>query len=134
MLFAVNIIACHTSKVSSNATITEKDNSKYLNGTWQLQTLFASDNKWDKQPVLNINFVEKTISGNNGCNSFGGKVTIKGSYIAIDRQIISTKMACTTKYERGFIPALLKINTYTVRGNELELAQGEIVLMKFKRQ
>ena len=134
MLVAVSIMACHTSKVSSNTMISEKDNSKYLNGTWQLQTLFASDNKWDKQPVLNINFEERTISGNNGCNSFGGKFTLKGSYIAVDRQVISTKMACTTKYERDFIPALLKINTYTVKGNDLELAQGEIVLMKFKRQ
>ena len=134
MLVAVNMIACHSSKVTSNIPVIEKGNSKYLNGSWQLQMLFASDNKWDKPPVLNINFGEKTISGNDGCNSFGGKFIIKENYFAIDKQIISTKMVCTINYTKAFMSVLLKINKYTITSNELELGQGEIVLMKFTKK
>jgi hypothetical protein len=42
-------------------------------------------------------------------------------------------MACSGNYEKSFLSVLLKINKYTINKDELELGQGEIVLMKFKR-
>ena len=35
--------------------------------------------------------------------------------------------------EKAFISALLKINRFTLVKDELELGQGEITLMRFKR-
>jgi heat shock protein HslJ len=127
------LISCHTSKTSSGKTVIEKNNIESLNGSWQLQMLFSSDNNWINTPFLNINLKDRSFSGNSSCNSISGKFTISESYIAFDKDIISTKMACIGSYEKSFLAALLKVNRYTLTKNELELGQGEIVLMKFKR-
>jgi len=132
-VFGIALISCHTSKTSSGNTVIEKNNATYLNGTWQLQMLFASDNNWTKAPFININLKDKTFSGNSSCNTISGKFTIDENYLGFDRNIISTKMACSGNYEKSFLSALLKINKYTINKDELELGQGEIVLMKFKR-
>ena len=127
------LISCNSSKRSAENVIEEKNNALNLNGNWQLQTLFSSDNNWTKQPYLNINLNDKTFSGNSGCNSIRGKFTIADNYIGFDKNIASTKMACQGSYEKTFLDALLKINRYTISKDELELGQGEIVLMKFKK-
>ena len=128
-------ISCHSSKKSSanENIVVEKNNTASLNGAWQLQMLFASDNKWERVPYININLADKTFSGNTSCNSIRGKYTIDGNYLGFDKNFISTKMACQNSYEKAFLSALLKINRYSINKDELELAQGEIVLMKFIR-
>lgn len=133
IIIAFSIISCHSSKKITTKTVKEKDRSSYLTGNWQLQTLFASDNKWTTNPYINLDLKEKTFTGNSGCNSINGKFTTNDSYIAFDKNIISTKMACAGNTEKAFLAALLKINKYTITNNELELGQGEIVLMRFIR-
>jgi heat shock protein HslJ len=125
-------ISCNTAKTTGNRVI-EKAKPEYLDGDWSLQMLFASDNNWTKAPFLNINVKDKTFSGNAGCNIIRGKFTINESYIEFDKNIISTKMACPGNYENTFLSALLKVNKYSILKEDLELSQGEIVLMKFKR-
>jgi heat shock protein HslJ len=111
LLFLAGILSCHTSKTSSGKTDSEKNTATHLNGNWQLQMLFASDS-----------------------NSITGKFAVgTENYIAFDKNFISTKMACTGNYEKAFLSTLLKINRYTINKDELELGQGEIVLMKFRR-
>jgi heat shock protein HslJ len=133
IIIASGIISCHSSKNTTSKTIKEKDNKAYLNGSWQLQMLFASDNKWTADPYIDLDLKEKTFTVNSGCNSISGRFTTSESYIAFDKNIVSTKMACAGNTEKAFLAALLKINKYTITNNELELGQGEIVLMKFKR-
>jgi heat shock protein HslJ len=132
-LLGIFFISCHSSKKISTNTVEEKNNTQRLNGNWQLQMLFASDSSWTKKPYINININDKIFSGISGCNSIRGKFTIAENYIGFDKNIISTKMACQGNYEKTFLAALLKINRYTITKDELELGQGEIVLMKFKR-
>lgn len=129
----VIFIACHTNKKLAGNTGNEKSNIEDLNGTWKLQMLFATDNNWAKAPFIKINLSDRSFTGNNSCNSVSGKFIINQSYIAFDKNIISTKMACTGNYENMFLSALLKINKYTIHKEELELSQGEIVLLKFKK-
>ena len=133
ILSGIFFISCHSSKKSSTDAVEEKSSTQSLNGNWQLEMLFSSDNSWSKQPFINININDKTFSGNSGCNSIRGKFTIAENYIGFDKNIVSTKMACRGSYEKTFLDALLKINRYTINKDELELGQGEIVLMKFKR-
>lgn len=130
---AFSFIACHSSKKSSENIIVEKNNTASLTGSWQLQMLFASDNKWERIPYINFNIADKTFSGNSGCNSIRGKFTTDGNYIGFDKNFISTKMACPGSNEIAFLSALLKINRYSINKDMLELGQGEIVLMKFNR-
>lgn len=135
--FVVVLTSCHSSKPSSGNVLIEKNNLSYLNGSWQLQMLFASDNNWVRTPVLNINLKDNTFSGNSGCNSISGKFSLKENYFGFDKNILSTKMACAetkaNRDERSFLTTMLKINNYTIIKDELEFSQGEIVLMKFKR-
>jgi len=129
----VIFISCHTHKNLAGNKVMEKNNLTELNGTWLLQTLFATDNNWTKAPFIKIDLKDRTFTGNSSCNSMSGKFIISQSYFAFDKNIISTKMACTGNYENIFLSALLKINKYTINKDELELGQGEIVLMKFKK-
>ena len=133
----ITIVSCHTSKPSSGNVVIEKNNISHLEGGWQLQMLFASDNNWVKAPVLNINLKDNTFSGNSGCNSISGKFSIKENYLGFNKNILSTKMVCAdtkaNQDESSFLATMLKINNYTIIKDALELSQGEIVLMKFKR-
>jgi heat shock protein HslJ len=99
---------------------------------------FASDNNWMKIPFISIDVNNKTFTGNSGCNDIRGKLIINNSYLAFDKNIISTKMACvyarSKNDENSFLAALLKINKFSINKDELELGQGEIVIMKFKRK
>ncbi len=133
IIIVISLISCHTSKKTSSGTVIEKNNESHLNGSWQLQMLFASDNKWASTPMININLKDKSFTGNSSCNSISGKFTINENYIAFDKNIISTKLACADNYEKSFLAALLKVNRYNLSKDELELGQGEIILMKFKK-
>ena len=134
ILFIALVSSCHTSSTSAGNTVTEKKNSAYLTGSWQLQMLFASDTNWARHPFINLNLEDRSFSGNSGCNSIRGKFTVSNeNYIAFDKNFVSTKMACPGSFEKSFLSALLKINRYTINKDELELGQGEIVLMKLKR-
>ncbi len=130
----LSLISCHTSKKTVDKIVSENINTNNLSGTWQLEMVFASDNHWPKAPFLNFDVKNKTYSGNSGCNSISGKFIINESYLAFDKNIISTKMSCQGNYEKTFLSALLKINRFTIIKDEMELGQGEIVLIRFKRK
>jgi len=138
IFFGIGITSCHSSKKTvTESVIVEKKVTPALNGTWQLQMIFASDNNWANAPTMNLNLTDRTFSGNSGCNNIKGQFTLMDSYLGFDKNIISTKMACSSgaesRYEKAFLSAILKVNKYTINNDELELGQGEIVLMKFKR-
>lgn len=126
------IFSCNTSGPAVGNPAKETS-AEFLAATWDLEMLFASDNNWATTPYININVRDKTFSGNAGCNSVSGKFMIIESYIEFDKNILSTKMACAGNNENIFLSALLKVNKYTILKEELELSQGEIVLMKFKK-
>jgi len=136
-IIIVVLISCSPTKQASEIKVAEKSNINYLNGNWQLQMLFASDNKWIKIPFISIDVSNKTFTGNSGCNAIRGKLIINNSYLAFDKNMISTKIACVdargNNDENSFLSALLKINKFFINKDELELGQGEIVIMKFKR-
>lgn len=136
-ILLVAVVSCKSSKTSITPKVVEKPRTELLEGSWQLESMFASDNTWSRAPVINLNLKDYSFSGNSGCNNIRGKFTIKDGYLGFDKTIISTKMACAdakaTRDEQAFLAALLKINSFTISKDLLELGQGEIVLMKFKR-
>jgi heat shock protein HslJ len=146
ILIAVILYNCRTSKPVINhepvqepieaapEIVVEKNKGIELNGSWELQKLWGTDNNRATAPYLNINFEEKTFAGNAGCNTISGKFTTNENYITIDKEITSTKMACPGNIEKSFLSVLLKINKFVVNDSELELSQDDIVLLKFKRK
>ncbi len=87
-------ISCRPPKQISQIKVAEKNNTNYLHGNWELEMQFASDNNWMKIPFISIDVNNKTFTGNSGCNDIRGKLIINNSYLAFDKNIISTKTAC----------------------------------------
>lgn len=136
LLLAI-LVSCNTKRITRvmpKPPVVTKDIGKELNGTWQLQKLWSSDSKWPKIPTINFDYEQKTFTGNNGCNSLSGKFKLLGSFIAFDKQMISTKMVCPGYNDNAFNNALLKVNKFAFTEGELELSQDDIVLLSFKKQ
>ncbi|GGF15037.1 hypothetical protein GCM10011321_03600 [Youhaiella tibetensis] len=66
------------------------------------------------------------VSGNGGCNGFGGTVTVTGDAVAFS-QMRSTMMACEEKamqQEHALHMALEAAKTYAIDGQTLTLRDG----------
>lgn len=102
-----------------------------------IENAFCLENNRAKVAFVNFNVKENTFSGNSGCNSISGSLILKKNYVGVDKNITSTKMACPDpkpkQDERSFLAALLKINKNSINKQEFELGQGDVVLLKFKR-
>ena len=131
-LFLISIVSCHTAK---HVTVIKpvENKSPLINGEWVLQMLFASDNNWNEPPLLKLDFLTKTFIGNTGCNTMSGKFTVSENYFSFDKSV-ATKKVCQGYNDYTFIAAISKINHYAIVNDQLELGQGEIVLMRFKRR
>lgn len=72
-------------------------NESDLAGYWTLKTLKGEDSKTaftNTIPSLQFNFDENTLSGNGGCNTFGGGFTLTEQNSFSAPNLISTMMAC----------------------------------------
>ncbi|MFH0708759.1 MAG: META domain-containing protein [Pseudomonadota bacterium] len=91
-----------------------------LNGDWKSTASNAT-----------IRFDEGKISGNDGCNRFGGTYTSLGNTLKISDKMMSTMMACSDiQNSTAFKNALLEANSYTNDGKKLVLlgVKGESLI------
>jgi heat shock protein HslJ len=102
-----------------------------LSGEWTLTRMVRDT--WDVPLVTTgktptIKFMDEGLSGNGGCNSYGGTFTTKGSKGFKAGPIRSTKMACmqggVSGQETAFFDILDKADTYRITGNTLTLSSG----------
>lgn len=100
-----------------------------LNGTgWILSTLAG-------QPALSgvtvtLNFQDGTVSGSDGCNSYSSAYQSSDDKLTIDKNIISTMMACDETIMQqapAFTAALPQVSSFKVDADQLTLlnADGE---------
>ncbi len=107
-----------------------------ISGKWNLS--FIKDypilnNDTGKNPFLNFNIRENSVSGNFGCNGFGGNYTINNDSLKITN-VMGTLMACPKmETENKFSAALQQIDSYKILNNELQLFKGKELLLAFKR-
>jgi len=75
---------------------------------------------------------EKRVKGFAGCNNMGGSFTLDGNKIHFTT--ISTKMFCQDRMdvEDQFFKVLSNTQTYTIKGEELYLYQGDTKLASFR--
>lgn len=67
------------------------------------------------------------VSGNSGCNSFGGTYTLKEGNRFETSQLISTMMACKNmEVEDQFIGILQKADTYIIHENTLQITKARM--------
>ena len=115
----------------------EKPISAELTNTrWQLSGLTTGDGAMMHMAIDDAIFMQiddaGMVSGNGGCNGFGGEATIDGNKLMIGNTI-STMMACAeedkTMRESEFFAALATSDSYEILRNSLSLydANGDLV-------
>lgn len=75
------------------------------------------------------------VSGNGGCNAFGGTLRKNGSEIRIG-QVISTKMFCqdSSDIENQFFRNLDRVTRYSFVSGNLQLFSGNRVILEFSKK
>lgn len=111
----------------------EAEKNETLAGKWQLQPVLASDTASGRIPTLNFDITKSRVTGNTGCNSFGGNFMFKGNALSFSNNIISTKMACPGYNEKTFLDNLLKTNRYEIKNGVLQLMYNTTILSNWVR-
>ena len=116
------------SGTTANSSSVGKAQPSLLSTKWVLD-----DKVKGKVPTLSIE--ANKISGNGGCNNYFGTLATDvstGSFVA--SQMGSTRMACDNlSSEQNYFQMLSKVTKYVSSGNTLELYQGGLLLLKFKK-
>ncbi len=86
--------------------------------------------KLTKNPTLKIDTKESTVSGDAGCNRYGGSILIDGNKINFDR-IRATKMYCLehNRVETAFLKALSLTHHYTLKDKQILFFDKEDTLL-----
>ena len=93
--------------------------------TWRLSSLGGEDAAAGVASTITFND-DGNVSGNGGCNSFGGQAAFDGAKLKFG-DLFSTMMACEEakmKQEGAFLAALEKTASYSVEGDTLTLLDG----------
>jgi heat shock protein HslJ len=88
-----------------------------------------------EKPSLRFYGANETFSGFTGCNKISGMYTMKGNSISFHNAAASTKMACIGEYdENEFLSKLRRVNTFRSTSGQLELLEGDNVLLVFSKK
>ena len=134
-IFIVTIffLSCNSTKKSSNkkennvVEKTKKTTTPKIAASYIVKEL-QGKKELAKNPT--IVFHKGSISGNSGCNRYGGKVTITGNKIKFGA-LMGTKMYCEAfmKIEKEFLKALSNTDHYKIVENQILLFDKENVLL-----
>lgn len=113
---------------------TAEDPSSALAGSWTLTSYGTAGAPVpaveDSGAQLTFN-EDGTVTGNSGCNGFGGDYTVEGNEITFG-QIVSTLMACEDlrmQQEAAVHRVLTDTATFEIEGNTLTLTNNDWVLI-----
>lgn len=107
-------------------------------GTWKLVSYGSADKQTPAAEGVDtsIEFKDGKLSGNVGCNSFGGDYKVDGDKITFG-PVMSTMMACLNQsgdQEQGTLAVLQNTVKYAVSGDTLTITsadgKAEVVLAK----
>lgn len=137
VLVLILLVSCSTTKSTGESSISK------LEGSWQLNYITGPRIAFDglypnKKPEISFDTKNSTLSGNNSCNSFSGKLIVNQGTIDFTQPMAMTKMMCadTQQGENVFMTTLPKINKYTVSedGKTLTLLSADVAMMRFIKQ
>jgi len=98
--------------------------SESIQGEWKLVSHGSSSNQISAVPDVGTSFEfdsEGRMSGNVGCNNFGGGYTVDGDTIKFGT-IMSTEMFCegpVGRQESAVLSVLQESTTFVIKGNML---------------
>jgi heat shock protein HslJ len=117
-------------EIKANIEI-ESSQASLVDKKWKLTKLMGKpvselDSSAQKVFIL-FSTEENRLSGNSGCNSFGGTYTLKEGNRFETSQLISTMMACENMdIEDQFMGVLQKSDTYILQGNRLQITKAKM--------
>jgi len=129
------------SEINSNSFSELKGCGQYtsdyrLDDIWVLDKIkdkqFSKDD-YETRPYMELKIRDSRVYGNAGCNTFLGKIEIKGHKIAFSKNMNLTKMYCDKiSLEQVFINALSgKTLGYTVDNGRLYLYEKDVNILSF---
>ena len=115
---------------------TEKIDVMRLHDIWALESIDGEKIELNENiknlPMIEIYVEDERVYGNTSCNSFNGKVTIKGNKISFSN-IIATEMACPGNVEQRFLSSIESVDNYKIEKMRLLLFKGEVKTMVFRK-
>lgn len=136
--WAATVAACHNTgnqKTTSESETPEQSAeilsspSELYEKEWKLSELngraIVLDSTFQRYPHL-VFGKENTLSGNLGCNGFGGKIEFEADNTIKISDLAATQLACANlEVEQGFLDALKNAQSYTVQNNVLTLSNDK---------
>ena len=120
-------IGCSSNKESADTLLHDIWVLESIDG----QTYSRAENQ-NLHPTIEIYLAEERFSGNTGCNSMNGKLTVDGNRISFS-DIVTTKMFCVDVDETSFLSDLGKANNYKIEKMRLYLFEDEKEILVFKK-
>jgi heat shock protein HslJ len=107
-----------------------------INDIWALEFIkgvdYQPDSSSKERPIIEIDLKEKKVTGNTGCNSMNGTVTVEEDQIEFS-DIITTEKFCSNSIEQEFLIALGMVNNYKVEKLKLYLYEDDQEIMIFQK-
>ena len=108
-----------------------------LNNKWLLEKIgntLINIHEYNKIPFFEFDIIQSKISGNDGCNSIGGKIEVQGKRIKFSN-LFSTRIACNKKSIDKIIAQQIsdKIVSYFFKENKLYLYLSDDSILVFKK-
>ncbi|WP_417362857.1 META domain-containing protein [Galbibacter sp.] len=109
----------------------ENAEASLVDKKWKLSKLMGQPLSELDKSALKVFIIfdgqDKRLSGNSGCNSFGGTYTLKEGNRFETSQMMSTMMACENMdIEDQFMGVLQKADTYIINGNKLQITKARM--------
>lgn len=130
-----SFILASCSTTGPSATIINRNNKSTLyNSTWKLvEDSEVVKGLNDQEVSLIIDNEEFKVTGFAGCNHFNTTAELNNNQIKFG-PIASTKMLCpNSSTEDAFLSVLDKVDRYEIKGNDLYLYKGNLLLLQFKQ-
>lgn len=105
-----------------------------LVGSWQLTSYGPANSPLPAVEDTEAGMIfneDGTVTGNSGCNGFGGNYTVEGDQITFS-EIVSTLIACEEplrSQEQVVLEVMADSATYNIDGNTLALTGDGMVLV-----
>jgi heat shock protein HslJ len=102
---------------------------------WKLTRIENRDVNSNSKAVIRFDEQNRRVSGNGGCNGFGGNLSVNGSSLRVS-QVISTKMFCEqgSDVENRFFNQLERVTRYDLNNGKLQLFNGSRIVLEFERR
>lgn len=105
-----------------------------LTGTWQVVSMVGG--ALPAGASVTLDFADKTVSGNAGCNRYSGNFVQNGQALTFAPTAL-TKKACAPQLmdvEAGFTTALANVTRYDMADTMLRLFVGDTLIMQAQRR